>query len=673
MRANFFKTNLAPTLATALLLLPARSEAVLAQNAGGAILNYPASYFSGVQLNTAYDMVTRLPGFVFTDTTPTQRGFAGTAGNVLVNGARPTSKTDILSQLLQRIPAAQVDRVEVIRGGAPGIDMQDLPVVANVILKRSDQSHVIATLFDTVFFDGEVAPGGSVEFTGRAGVNNYDVTLSRIAQDYDDSAGHGIRTLTIPGQGTIVDAAHRRGIEKVGWGLNGALTRSLFGGDFGANLTVQQTIYNSAIVYDPPDAADFPSSAKVKSAEMGANWDRTFGAVELNLVALERLERDQNFNASIASGSNQTFRSVSDLGETILRGTARWVKSQALMIESGLEGAYNTLNGNSSFISNGTAVTLPGANPKVNEKRGEVFAQATWRPFADWQVQAGSRFEFSTIGAEGIPSRSFDFLKPRLLLSWAPFGDTQVRLRAERLVGQLDFSNFIASSSFANNGVSAGNLQLKPDSRWQFEGDYEFHFWNKGALVLSYMREDISDLVDYVPIGNGLDGPGNIPKASNNFYDFELSLPTDRLGVAGGTIKPSFVWRDGAVKDPVTGMVRQISGVQDRSLNIDFLEDIPAWHSSIDLATGGAWQKSFFRIAQVQHNRFSPTYVYLSWDYQPKPDLDFVIKLENIVPYNWDIIQYNYAGPRNISPLASIQDAHTRSTAGVYVQVRKTI
>ena len=174
--------NLAPILATALLLLPARSEAVLAQSAGGAILNYPASYFSGVQLNTAYDMVTRLPGFVFTDTTPTQRGFAGTAGNVLVNGARPTSKTDMLSQLLQRIPAAQVDRVEVIRGGAPGIDMQDLPVVANVILKRSDQSHVIATLFNTVFFDGEVAPGGSVEFTGRAGENNYDVTLSRIAR-----------------------------------------------------------------------------------------------------------------------------------------------------------------------------------------------------------------------------------------------------------------------------------------------------------------------------------------------------------------------------------------------------------------------------------------------------------------------------------------------------------
>ena len=71
----------------------------------------------------------------------------------------------------------------------------------------------------------------------------------------------------------------------------------------------------------------------------------------------------------------------------------------------------------------------------------------------------------------------------------------------------------------------------RPDQRWQFEGDFEYHFWDKGALVLSYTRENITDLVDYIPIGGGLDGPGNIPKATNNIYDLELSLPLDRLGI----------------------------------------------------------------------------------------------------------------------------------------------
>ena len=85
--------------------------------------------------NTAYDMIGRLPGFTFDDGN-TARGFAGTAGNVLIDGQRPTSKSDDLQSILQRIPASDVDHIEVIRGGAPGIDMQGQTVIANVIRKK---------------------------------------------------------------------------------------------------------------------------------------------------------------------------------------------------------------------------------------------------------------------------------------------------------------------------------------------------------------------------------------------------------------------------------------------------------------------------------------------------------------------------------------------------------
>ncbi len=639
---------------------------------GGAVLVYPASSFAGVELNTAHDMVTRLPGFVFIDTDTTKRGFESSAGNVLVDGVRPSSKTDKLSAVLDRIAISRVDRIEVIRGGAPGIDMQGQTVVANVILKRADDSQVIATLTNTVYGDGHQGPGGSVEFNRRVGDNSYDLTLSRINTINDDSAGNGLRFLAQPGQDTVISGAHRRGAEQVGYGVNGSLSRPIWQGAFSANLTLKQTSYNSAVFYDAPDAADFPSSQKVRSAELGANWDRTFGGVEINLVALQRLERDENSNASTSSGLNQTFNSVGDTSESILRATARYVASPALMIEGALEGAFNSLDGHSSFISNGTPVSLPGANPKVNEKRGEVFAQATWHFAPDWAVEAGTRFEFSTIGAQGIPARSFNFLKPRLLLSWSLAPGSQIRLRAERVVGQLDFSNFIASSDFSGNGVSGGNLGLRPDQRWQFEGDYEYHFWDKGALVLSYTRENITDLVDFIPIGGGLDGPGNIPKAVNNIYDVELSLPLDRLGIDGGTLKPSLVWKDGAVADPVTGATRQISGTQNRLLVFDFLEDIQSWHSSLDLTIQTGFERPYFRIAQVTYDKLRPLYVGLSWDYKPNPDLDLQIKLENAVPYQFDIVQYNYAGPRDVSPLTSIQDVHTHSEPRIFLQLRKT-
>jgi hypothetical protein len=638
----------------------------------GAVLVYPVSYFAGIELNTVREMVTRVPGFVFIDTDTTKRGFAAAGGNVLINGVRPSSKTDQLSAVLDRIAISRVDRIEVIRGGAPGIDMQGQTVVANVILKQADDTHVIATLWNTVYGDGHQGPGGSVEISGLVGSNAYDLTLSRLNKQWDDSAGNGIRFVNVPGQPTMVDDAHRRGAEQVGYALNASLSRPVWAGAFNANLTLQQTTFNSAVFYDAPGAQNFPSSQKIRSAELGANWDRSFGPVELNLVGLQRLERDQNFNAAIAASSTQIFNSVGDTGESILRATARYVPQTDLMIESGLEGAYNFLNGRSNFVSNGAPIALPGSNPKVNEKRGEAFAQASWRLSPEWSMEAGARFEFSTIAAQGIPSRSFDFLKPRLLVSWAPIPNTQIRFRAERVVGQLDFTNFIASSNFSQSGISAGNLMLRPDQRWQFEGDFEYHFWDKGALVLSYTREDITDLVDYIPIGGGLDGPGNIPKATNNIYDLEMSLPLDRLGAEGTTIKPSLVWKDGAVADPVTGVTRQISAVQDKKLVIDILQDIQSWNSSLDLALQTSFQKPYFRIAQVTDFRIYPLYVALSWDYKPSPDLDLLVKLQNLVPYQFDQIQYNYAGPRDISPLISVQDTHTHSEPFVYIQLRKT-
>ena len=224
----------------------------------GAILVYPASYFAGIELNTAHDMITRVPGFVFIDTDTTKRGFGAASGNVLIDGVRPSSKTDTLSSVLDRIARSRVDRIEVIRGSAPGIDMQGQTVVANVILKRADESHVIATLTNTIYGDGHQGPGASVEFTSRAGENTYDVMLSRINTIDDDSAGNGTRFLTLAGQPMVIDASHHRGAEKAGYGLNASLSRPIWQGAFTANLTLQQTTYNSAVFYDPPDAASFP-------------------------------------------------------------------------------------------------------------------------------------------------------------------------------------------------------------------------------------------------------------------------------------------------------------------------------------------------------------------------------------------------------------------------------
>ena len=92
-------------------------------SAAASVISYPASFFAAMRPDRAYDMVLRLPGFTFDDGSAV-RGLAGAAGNVLIDGQRPSSKTDDLVAILQRIPAAQVARIDLIRGGQTGIDMQ---------------------------------------------------------------------------------------------------------------------------------------------------------------------------------------------------------------------------------------------------------------------------------------------------------------------------------------------------------------------------------------------------------------------------------------------------------------------------------------------------------------------------------------------------------------------
>ena len=139
------------TLSLALLAAaPEFAASSVAESQG--VSTYPPAFFAGAQPTNAFDMIARLPGFSF-DGGSGVRGFAGAAGNVLIDGQRPTTKSDDLQSILRRIPASQVVRVDVIRGGAPGIDMQGKTVIANVVLKSGDSVTGLVAAANTFVWD----------------------------------------------------------------------------------------------------------------------------------------------------------------------------------------------------------------------------------------------------------------------------------------------------------------------------------------------------------------------------------------------------------------------------------------------------------------------------------------------------------------------------------------
>jgi hypothetical protein len=659
-------------ITAAILALELSITPLAAQDQG--TTSYPAAFFADARPTNASDMIDRLPGFQL-DTGASARGFAGTAGNVLIDGARPTAKTDDLGSILGRITADIVERIDVIRGSAPGIDMQGQSVVANIIRRKDAGDQLVAIVNNTYVENGEWEPGAKLEYHGSAGDIRYEGAIGRTVSNNDDSPGFGYRRLGAPGAVPQIDALHSRGVLQLGYNAHGGITAPLLGGTWDNNFTLQSQDYSSGVSYSGGGGSRFDSISHSHKGEFGSHWQGHLGAMNLETLLLQRVGNETDLNTSAQVSGSAVFAGHNNTGESIGRITARYAISPALNLEAGGEAAYNFLDGTSSFVSNGAAIALPNANISVTEKRGEGFTNISWTIFPGLALEGGVRLEYSQISATGdsASTREFFYPKPRLLLAWSPDKDTQLRLRAERKVGQLDFSNFVASSNLSTFGVAAGNADLRPDQRWQFEGAIERHFWDKGAVVATLLHEEITDLQDYIPVGGGLDAPGNIAHATSDKISLSATLPLDFLGIKHGLLTPNVYWQLSSLADPVTGAVRRISGQHDRNVVLSFTQDLDEWHSSWGfdlLPVGSSWTN--YRIAQTSTIRIHAPYLDLHWTWNPATDLSLRFEANNAIPYRFELKQNNYAGPRAAAALAGVQDAFSRTRPKLFVQLRKT-
>src|SRR5690606_3008716 len=109
---------------------------------------YDAAFFRPFSPSNALQMVERVPAFMLDEGDVTARGFRQAAGNVVIDGRRPSLKSETLATLLARIPASRVLRVEVASGEQFGADYAGKTQVANIVL--SDLGGVAGTVEATL-------------------------------------------------------------------------------------------------------------------------------------------------------------------------------------------------------------------------------------------------------------------------------------------------------------------------------------------------------------------------------------------------------------------------------------------------------------------------------------------------------------------------------------------
>ena len=631
------------------------------------VVAYPALFFEQYQPITARDMVVRVPGFRLDDGGG-RRGFGGVAGNVLINGERPSTKDDTVSALLERIPASQVERIDLIRGRSGGLDLGGQSVVVNVILRSEGAAaYKWQAELEQDIDGGGPTPVGSLSLSDSFGRTQYNagIDVNRFLFN-----GGGPEAL-IAGGATAEDRDERFR----GDGVN-------LSGNFNSESTLGETVLhvNTKLSYNdfdrletsartPRDPLLAPMTVEEAngnngfSVEVGGDIENPLtDTVSGKLIVLynltdrdgfsSRRERDDAGLQTSFSEANFDTRKT----EAVARTEFDWTRFSDHHIELNLEGAYNSLdNGLVLTVDRGSGpeeVPLPGANTRVEELRGDFALIDSWS-FGSWVLEGTLGAETSTISQSGDAEakRSFFFTKPRLALTYAPSTRTQVRASMTRDVAQLDFNDFVSTTNFADQQFNFGNPDLEPERTWMLEASFERRFGEIGVLTLTGFHHWIDDVQDLLPLGGIFEIPGNIGNGRRWGGKLEATVPLDAVALRGGRLDISGEVQGSRVIDPVTGRPRVLSNEEKRKVTLDFRQDFDetrvAWGWTMELRGKTPRFGLDERVIQddgVDMDAFVETTRWLG--------IKMRLALQNVVNRALLRDRKVFAGPRDLSPVA---------------------
>jgi hypothetical protein len=587
---------------------------------GGERLRYAPEWFASFAPRSALDMVRQTPGFTLHEGDE-RRGLAGAVGNVLVDGRRPVAKDQKLEEILGRIPAGQVQSIEILRGAEVAGDASGQSVLLNVVRTPFTGQGFGSTGFEYAPHQDPM-PNAVLAWTGRAHSVDYAVGASTYSFERDLP---GTRKLT-----DIDGAANgrRRDISPRDYGqyaLNGEASVDAGGGRLRVTGKASYSRYHedSAVeTFDVSDAltgSDFnPYTESKRGGEFGARFDRTLGSWDLTSVLLltrGRFESDitsTHRDAGGAVGGVFAQGQSLDSGESIFRATLARDAGSRHRVEFGLEGAVNTLDANLALtFDSGSGpfdIPVPNSNITITEQRMDGFFDHAWRFGERWALDSRLGGEFSRLEFSGDTNQVVElaFFKPSLQLT-RDFGKSnQWRVRMARDVGQLDFTDFVSSVSLTDERVDGGNPDLRPQTEWSLEIAADFRPADKVALTLAAFHRWVSDTADFTPVGppdDLVDAPGNIGAARIDGVHVTARAPLPVL--RGATVNVDATWQWSAVTDPLTLRSRDISEFQDFEISAAFRQDLPkfAWGLSYTEKS----DTSSFLLREIDRQRKSPS------------------------------------------------------------------
>ena len=616
----------------ALLLAPI----ALADEAAGDLTpqrSFTPTDFSRFAPRTALDMVRQIPGFSLDDGNDA-RGFGQASGNVLINGVRVSGKSNGARDALSRIPAENVERIDIVDGASldiPGLSGQ----VANVV------AHAAEGVSGTWSWEGRVREVvrpyyDRVEISASGKSKNIEWSLGL---EGDPGRGGANGTERVLDADNNLLEVRNENFNFIGRGGNvsGSLAWMRDNGDvanFNASYAIWQPNIKEVSLRQPTDGSAqvnrlFQRSEDEWNTELGGDYETGLGEGRIKLIGLYRFEhspfKNRVFAATIDGTSSPTlggsraeesiFNQTIDEAESIVRAEYSWAKGTKHDWQLAAEAAFNMLESDADeFFAADFAPLGPdlltGPAERVEEFRAEISATHGQKLTNKLTLQASIAAEMSEISQSGSNETSQTFTRPKgfVSASYAVRDGYTLTGRIERKVGQLNFFDFIASANVNEERERSANPDLSPQQSWalQLEAERDFGVWGAGTMTVT--AEKIEDLVDRIRLPDGGDGIGNIDSAELYILEFTSTLKLDPIGLNGVQIETDGRFAESSLTDPVTGETRDLNDSETRTWSVELRHDIPSTDWAWGVYVGEEFRNTNYFLDEITRRKESPPF-----------------------------------------------------------------
>ena len=583
-------------------------------------VTYPAEFFAQYEPFSVNDMLDRIPGISVargnsgggdggpgSSSGANRRGLGLGGDQILINGRRTTGKENEGNSQLSRIPANQVQYIEIIRGTSGNLDVRGGSQVINIVLLEAESSSSIAYEINADHLhDGELKPGGKVSLTGQRGALDYLFSAESEPRWerrkgfensflVDGTPNDNVSRVTTTDSQPLVFSANL-GYE---FGVNDIAHINAQYEDADAPFIGERTIFNFVNTPRKYIVQFDDNNNSSEFWEIGGDYEHTFAnSARWKTLFIVNQKEDDNLRERFDIGANSReldlfLTNFNRYQERIIRSSYSFAFAGSQNLEFGIERAQTILDSSLQLglLSGlGIASQVFGGLPEVNDANATV-EETRYESFIIHNLQINSRMslestlivETSEISQSGDVNkkRDFDFIRPKVDYRFDITPSLQFRATVQKDVSQLSFNDFTANTNSADDDQNtiAGNPELRQEQSWRYDLNLEYRFNDDNGVISSNIYyHDLEDVIDRVDVSTETtiqSANGNIGDGERYGLSLNGSLRLNVIDQPGMLVTAGLNLESSSVADPFLGIDRRLNRQGRGDYSLGLRHDMP--------------------------------------------------------------------------------------------------